>query len=94
MARVGQDVDERGAQPLGVGDDGRHVRVEVERDVGVGARRPRRRRPSARQTSLRSASAQSKRIGLAKSSTSVTMRFSRVRFLVDVRDRLAHVQPP
>ena len=35
LARVGEDVDQRGAQAFGVGDDRRHLRIEVELHGGV-----------------------------------------------------------
>ena len=76
MAGVHKHVDERDAQPFGVGRDRRRA---TSRD-----RAARRRRAGAcaaaadsRQSAFRSAGASSNRIGRAKSRTSLTMRFRR-----------------
>ena len=78
VPRVDEHVDERDAQPLGVG---RHRRRAPASRSRRDRARPGRTRCAAaadsRQSAFRSAGASSKRIGRAKSSTSLTMRLSR-----------------
>ena len=81
------------AQPLGVGR--RRGGSAGSRSSAIGARPADACAAAAdsRQSALRSAGASSKRIGRAKSSTSLTMRLSRVDLLVDVGDRFARSSP-
>jgi hypothetical protein len=86
LPRVDQQVHERQPQPLGVGRDDRQRRIEVERTDGPGAARAAARIAAQRVDVGRR---ELNWIGRAKSSTSLTIRFSR-RPPVDVGRRFAH----
>ena len=77
VARVDEQVDERDAQPLGVGRDRAAAPDRGRSAIGGAGPDACAAAADSRQSALRSAGASSKRIGRAKSSTSLTMRFSR-----------------
>ena len=97
LLRVGQQVDEHQAQPLGVGPDRRAAARCL--DMRSGRRRAPSARPGRRYGPLdsRSAGATSKAIGRAKSSTPVTTRLTRATSSSMLRRGLGHfgrVVPP